>query len=549
MGETDRWSDIHPDMLNEITKRFYSYDDHIPLRLVCKEWNLKLGSNEIPWLLLPEETFKSSFDQEEEEIYSLMHLPVADEDILETKVLEGKGVYHAMLPGMQMLDILIRGSCYGWLITLTRSEGKMQMLNPFTNMHFDLPPLSTFPNIIEYNPGNDEYTCWDSLGKISNQDRDSLHKLQVWKVVINSPPNNDNKDFMAVAIYGPLQRLAFYKPNNKRWSDFTRNIYFEDVIFFKEKIYADYDGQLYEFDTNTESGTMGGIYAAPPIGFTRCASKLKYLIGCDNGNILMLVRKFDTLRGTEKELETKKFDIYELRKGSKTWSRLHSLGNFIVLIRLNSSVQMLPTNFLGKGNQIYYTDDLIDLKLTDHASTRDIGIFDLKNRSFRRILQDVKYDGDEGRNRGDAEFAVAAPLAAFVHNPSDVQELKANKEELRVKKLKDKEEVEDLTQEMAELRYRTLIPRSQASSLQLKDFNAEQSARAIDAYCMLSKPLSRAIYMVFLRREKTFGQGRRRRGSTAVVRNWPVFLRKGKRIGQGGRRRGGSWKLAGDSSK
>ncbi|KAL4313939.1 hypothetical protein AHAS_Ahas15G0035200 [Arachis hypogaea] len=48
------------------------------------------------------------------------------------------------------------------------------------------------------------------------------------------------------------------------------------------------------------------------------------------------------------------------------------------------------------------------------------------------------------------------------------QELKANKEELRVEKLKDKEEVEDLTHEMAELRYRTLTPRPQASSLQLK---------------------------------------------------------------------------------
>ncbi|XP_072052409.1 uncharacterized protein [Arachis hypogaea] len=33
------------------------------------------------------------------------------------------------------------------------------------------------------------------------------------------------------------------------------------------------------------------------------------------------------------------------------------------------------------------------------------------------------------------------------------QELKANKEELRVEKLKDKEEVEDLTHEMAELRW------------------------------------------------------------------------------------------------
>ncbi|RYR56153.1 F-box protein At2g17036-like [Arachis hypogaea] len=259
MGETDRWAAIHPDMLNEITKRLHSYYNRIPLRLVCKEWNLKLGSNEIPWLLLPEETFKASFDKEEEEIYSLMHLPVADEDTLETKVLEEKGVYHAMLPGMQMLDILIRGSCYGWLITLTISEGKMQMLNPFTKMHFDLPPLSTFPNIIEYNPGDDEYTIWDFFDELSNLERDYMHKIQVWKVVINSPPNNDNKDFMAVAIYGHRRRLTFYKPNNKRWSwsGFTRNTNFEDVIFFKEKIYAvNYGGQIYEFDANTESGML-----------------------------------------------------------------------------------------------------------------------------------------------------------------------------------------------------------------------------------------------------------------------------------------------------
>ncbi|RYR06604.1 hypothetical protein Ahy_B05g073919 [Arachis hypogaea] len=414
MGEIDRWADIHPDILNEITKRFHSYDDHIPLPLVCKEWNLKLVSNEIPWLLLPEETFKASFD-EEEEIYSLMHLPVTDEDILETKVLEEKGVYHAMLPGMEMLDILIRGSCYGWLITLTISEGMMQMLNPFTKMHFDLPPLSTFPNIVEYNPGDDEYTFWDFRDKISSLDRDGMHKIQVWKVVINSAPNNDNKDFMAVAIYGQLKRLAFYKPNNNRWSDFTRNIDFEDVMFFKEKIYAvDYDGQLYEFDTNTESGTMGGIYAAPPTGFTASTFQLKYLIGCDNGNILMLVRHFGTLRGTEKELETKKFDIYELRKGSKKWSRLHSLGNFIVLIGLNSSVQMLPTNFLGKGNQIYYTDDLIELKSTDIPSTRDIGIFDLKDTSFRRILRDVKYGNGYSGECDKEKFKLEAEIRVLV---------------------------------------------------------------------------------------------------------------------------------------
>ncbi|KAL4321316.1 hypothetical protein AHAS_Ahas14G0098300 [Arachis hypogaea] len=53
-----------------------------------------------------------------------------------------------------------------------------------------------------------------------------------------------------------------------------------------------------------------------------------------------------------------------------------------------------------------------------------------------------RYDGDEGRNRGDAEVAVTAPLAAFLHTPLDVQELKANKEELRVEKLKDKGRLE-----------------------------------------------------------------------------------------------------------
>ncbi|MED6223846.1 hypothetical protein PIB30_078082 [Stylosanthes scabra] len=314
MGEIDRWAEIHPDIFNEITKRLHSYDYHIPLGLVCKEWNLKLRSKKIPWLLLPDETSKPSFDQEEEEeINSLMHLPVTGEDTLETRVLEEKGIYHAMLPDMQMLDILIR--------------------DPVTHMHFDLPPLSTFPNIIEYNQEDDEYTMWDYNDIISNLDRDGMHKVQFWKVVINSPPNNDNKDFMAVAIYGAPRRLAFYKPNSTRWSDFSRTIEFEDVIFFEEKIYAvDYDGRLYEFDTNTESGTIiGGIHATPPVGFKKTPFKLKYLIGCANGNILML---------------------------------------------------MLPTNLLGEGNKIYYTDNLIELKPSDYPSTRDIGIYDLKDRSF-----------------------------------------------------------------------------------------------------------------------------------------------------------------------
>ncbi|XLU48993.1 hypothetical protein S245_043807, partial [Arachis hypogaea] len=81
-------------------------------------------------------------------------------------------------------------------------------------------------------------------------------------------------------------------------------------------------------------------------------------------------------------------------------------------------------------------------------------IFSFEIRVQNDILKRLYHTEDtpQGRNRGDAEVTVAAPLAAFLHTPLDVQELKANKEELRIEKLKDKEEVEDLTQEMAELR-------------------------------------------------------------------------------------------------
>ncbi|MED6202196.1 hypothetical protein PIB30_102940, partial [Stylosanthes scabra] len=82
--------------------------------------------------------------------------------------------------------------------------------------------------------------------------------------LINSPPDSEN--FMAVAIYGPWFRLAFYKPGNEKWVEFpTRDKEFKDVIFFEEKIYAiNDDGQLYEFDTNTIAGLRGGIHETRP---------------------------------------------------------------------------------------------------------------------------------------------------------------------------------------------------------------------------------------------------------------------------------------------
>ncbi|MED6214712.1 hypothetical protein PIB30_105944, partial [Stylosanthes scabra] len=337
MEEIDRWSNIGQDLFEEISKRFFSYNEYIQLRLVCKEWSLKLPKihSKTPWLLLPEETFKNHC-YEDEEIYQLMQLPVADDEALDADALEEEEIYHMMLPDMQKQNILIRGSGHGWLVMVSISDGTMQMLNPFTNVSLDLPPISTFPNVIDYQPDNhgNEYTLWDFRDKTGGNLRsDSLHRIQVFKVVINSSPHN-NENFMAVAIFGSCNRLAKYKE-------------FEDVIFFEEKIYTvNNDGYVYEFSSKTKALLRR---AGPPSEVPVGPYALKHLIGCGNGSLLMLVRHVGPpLGGKSKDYKTSKLDIYELKRNAKEWSKLDNL------------------------------DNLLDVKSSfEHVVAQDIGIFEL----------------------------------------------------------------------------------------------------------------------------------------------------------------------------
>ncbi|MED6165422.1 hypothetical protein PIB30_099357, partial [Stylosanthes scabra] len=296
----DEWANIQEDMLNEITERFHSYDDYLQLRLVCKQWNLKIpkipSGNKVPWLLSP----------------------IAI-DASETRDLEEKGIYHLMLPDM-LEDNVIVGSCHGWLISVVVNEGTVQILNPFTKVHLDvvLPSVSTLPNVI----GNDEsqYILSDFHRPL---DHSFVHRFLVHKVIINSAPNHDKKDLTAVALYGCAFRLAFYKPNDdRRWIKFsTDHDAFIDVIFFEEKIYAvDMYGQLYEFDSKTKSEPMEGIHEAPPPSEVATHYRhVKYLVGCaHNGSLLMVVRQYDELENEERAgWETYQFDIYQLKKNTK----------------------------------------------------------------------------------------------------------------------------------------------------------------------------------------------------------------------------------------
>ncbi|MED6119639.1 hypothetical protein PIB30_013271 [Stylosanthes scabra] len=390
MGGVDQWASIHQDMLSEIAKLFYSYDEYLQLGLVCKQWNFKLpkipGGNKIPWLLLPigsgatRKPFEASTLEEED-----MQLPTIEEE--DGRRLEEKGIYHLTLPELQ--DNLTRGSCHGWIIMVLTYEGIVRMLNPFTKVCFDLPPISTLPNVIDIHGDK----CTIDLGdKFYTLETTQMHKLQVWKVITNLAPNND--DFMAVIVYAWDRNLAFYKPNDRRWLKFpTTHKHILDVIFFHDKIYAaDNNHQLYEFHIDKKTGPVGRIYEATPpsLDLPIDIFHLNYLIGCDDGSLLMLIRHFHAIGRAY--YETIKFDVYKLNKNEKVWSRIYNLGNYVLVVGLNSSVQIFASNFLNcKGNTIYFTDNPLALQSLDIPCHHDIGIFNLEDGSCHRLLADVNF--------------------------------------------------------------------------------------------------------------------------------------------------------------
>ncbi|MED6199642.1 hypothetical protein PIB30_077825 [Stylosanthes scabra] len=120
-----------------------------------------------------------------------------------------------------------------------------------------------------------------------------------------------------------LQLRLVCKPNNKTWLELPGNDmyqYFQDVIFLRRRYMHD-NGQLYEFDAKTCAEPVGGIHeATPPSDIVTLGEicNIKYLIGCDDGSLLMIIRHLNMRRANRTGVTmTVKFDIYELKKNSK----------------------------------------------------------------------------------------------------------------------------------------------------------------------------------------------------------------------------------------
>ena len=85
-------------------------------------------------------------------------------------------MYNLEIP--ELRGKLLRGSSHGWVLMVDGSP-ELNLINPLTRAQIQLPPIDTFPNVLEYRPNvpGEEYLIF----------RVRSHQCEPLKIEITSP--------------------------------------------------------------------------------------------------------------------------------------------------------------------------------------------------------------------------------------------------------------------------------------------------------------------------------------------------------------------------
>lgn len=313
-----------------------------------------------------------------------------------------KNVYELDFP--EAHGKLFKGSSRGWVVTIedvpSSNPADMYLINPLTKAKIQLPPRSTFPDVKEYHAHKvgQEYVMFhtDGSNKIFVESAGYINNL-IEKVVLSSDPSCD--DFVAVAIYGGITRLAYCKCNDKKWTPLSIKCFtkdpidelpaFEDVIFHKGKLYAlSCWGRLVVYEDISVNPNVTELVAAvkPP---HYMLTTHKYLVESTDGELLVVARGIDVDdgKGPFSIIRTCGFVVYKLDLNNSNWVEVKSIGDNVLFVGCNSSMSISSLDFLGyQGNCIYFTDGLPSFAGNERGQENsDIGVFRLEDGTFNSL--------------------------------------------------------------------------------------------------------------------------------------------------------------------
>nr|XP_028947443.1 F-box protein At2g26160-like [Malus domestica] len=352
------WASLPEALIFLILDNLLEPIDHVRFAAVCKEWcylskvyNLATQRwlKVLPMLLIPSQlesqtqvettgpTTRAVYSINEGKVYENVRLPVPYSKIC-------------------------RGSSHGWLATIDLADQPINitLVNPFTKETIRLPPLE-----FEAQDMNLWFHPYENF---------------VQKVILSTDPSLNRDNYMVVAIYRGVCRLAFTKAGEKYWRSIHINV--TDAVFYKNKIYAvGYRlGSIFSVDVEKSHAyrRQPFIQIAPFIEIGQ--ADWEYLVESIKGDLLQ-VRMFAIKDGRTKGSWTESFCVYKVvfDDSNRTIRKVEvkDIGDEALFLGVNHSFSVLASNFVGcKPNCIYHTCKL---------NPTGMNIFNLEDKSITRI--------------------------------------------------------------------------------------------------------------------------------------------------------------------
>ncbi|KAL5719317.1 hypothetical protein ACHQM5_012112 [Ranunculus cassubicifolius] len=365
-------SNLSHDLVLDIAQRLPFYTDYANFRSINKSLRSIVPKKlpySIPCLILP-------FNETHCDFFSLF---------------AGKEGENCNLELPEVQTQLCKGSSHGWLITVGKTPA-IHLINPLRSTRMQLPPIDTFPDVLEYNPErvDEEYLISTDYPTITATStigchRDVLHRAAwvqscfIMKLVLSSSPGGQ-EGCIAMAIHSECtNKVACCKLGDNEWKTVEgawSNL--DDIIHHNGSFYVlDQYGRIFvisdeEVDSLSPKATL---FAAGP-EFSALVGDKIYLVVV-NGDFLIVNRDRDWI--SSDNYRTLNFDVFRLNISDSEWSEVQHIGdNFLFLGKNESSC--IPTCEIPRsstGNRIYFTDD--------HGKGSDIGVFHMEDRIVRKF--------------------------------------------------------------------------------------------------------------------------------------------------------------------
>lgn len=374
------WINLPPELLPTILK-FLRIVDNIRFGAVCTYWYSAAACSTHPPASQPPFLLLAGNKTGKSDIFQLFDLSI-------------KRFYKIRIP--QLRDRLCIGSSEGKLI-YADNRAELQVLDPITGSRFDLPSITTLPEVGDHpeldTDGNFTGYLFNGYGSVPQRKVEVcpasyFNNAFYWKVIICP------RSSAIVVLFQISSHVALCLPGDQTWTivqpEPLSDKYgpylhlqqkFLDAVFYKDAIYIISGmGILFSLKIGRDGYKLDSVceVLASPIAYQHLAVV--------DGELFLVNRYVDYVDrdpedpnfdgGCPYDCLTRTFEVRKLNWGTMRWKIIKSIGEYAMFLGLNTSFSLSAKDFPElKANSIYFTDIQWGAAVLCPRSKRDLGVF------------------------------------------------------------------------------------------------------------------------------------------------------------------------------